>query len=98
MFADGGTGDVENSGGILAILALFDAMFTVTFEFETGAEPQAKIKMVITSNATNETILSIKTNLKKIDLKWLCRFEGCVPGGQRRRSNRHGQVSNGFGR
>jgi hypothetical protein len=54
--------------------------------------------MVITSNATNETILSIKTNLKKIDLKWLCRFEGCVPGGQRRRSNRHGQVSNGFGR
>jgi len=95
-FADGGIGDIENSGGILALFV--DETFTVTFVFDTGAEPQAKTKTAAASNAIKKMILVIRTDLNNINLKWLCRFRGCVPGGQRRRPNRHGQVSNGFGR
>jgi hypothetical protein len=95
-FADGGTGDIENSGGILALFA--DETFTVTFVFDTGVEPHAKTKTAAVSNAIKKIILFIRTDLNTINLKWLCRFRGCVPGGQRRRPNRHGQVSNGFGR
>jgi hypothetical protein len=95
-FADGGTGDIENSGGIFALFV--DDTLTVTFVFDTGVEPQAKTNTAAASKAIRKHILFIRTNLNNANLKWLCRFRGCVPGGQRRRPNRHGQVSNGFGR
>ena len=64
MFADGGIGDVENSGGRFALLLAFAfirIMFVFEFEFDCGAEPHANTRQETTSKAANENILYIKT-------------------------------------
>ena len=60
VFAEAGIGDVENSGGMLALL-LELALTTTMFEFACGTEPHAKIRHEIKSKAISETNLYIKT-------------------------------------
>ena len=57
--ADGGIGEVENSGGMFELL--LDTALAVELEFAVGDEPHAKIRHEIKSKATNENILYIKT-------------------------------------
>jgi hypothetical protein len=57
-FADGGIGDVENSGGMFTLL--FAALATA-FVFDVGEVAHAKIRHDEASKTTNEIILSIKT-------------------------------------
>jgi len=66
VFADGGIGDIENSG---PMFALFFETFTLTFTFVCGDVPHAKIKHEIASKINSENILYIKTRPQKLDLK-----------------------------
>ena len=67
VFADGGIGDMENSGGMFALFV--ETAFTLTFTLVCGAVPHAKIKQEIASKINSENILYIKTRPQNLNLK-----------------------------
>ena len=89
-----GIGLPDRPGGIFAgssfmMFALVETESGIEFEFDAAGEPQAaRAKAAIKDKPTVLSIIIV------VYLKELCRLGSCVPGGQRRRPNRHGQVSN----
>jgi len=65
--AEGGIGEVENSGPTLALIFV-TTTFDVVFEFVCGLDPQAKTKHEITNKAISENILNIKTSKIKFKM------------------------------
>jgi len=94
-----GSGLPESPGGIFAgssfiMFALVETeLGTEVVEFAAG-DPHADKRAAATSDKATVLVIKKRKPLKYVFLKWLCRLGCCVPGGQRRRPNRHGQVSN----
>lgn len=84
-----GTGLVDRPGGRL-LLSNVTAWLELTLALFAGADPQAAKKVAAVKRRKSAKILIISTASR--EQKYLCRFRGCVPGGQRRRPNRHRKV------